>query len=161
MTKTHVIAASREAFYVWQYRVAKKLTAMEINQLARTRREGRERFVFRPFSFLCSGVIDKVDSAMCKMQTLVFSFFQSGSLTRRPVRWNTSFVQQLCVCYPDPSDIFGLVPVQCLHLLLHVCMFSLWSCVSWCLFTPLHALSFQAALFPLKTASRLSLPVRT
>ncbi|NXO27829.1 WDR35 protein, partial [Cisticola juncidis] len=43
MTKTHVIAASREAFYIWQYRVAKKLTAMEINQLARTRKEGRER----------------------------------------------------------------------------------------------------------------------
>ncbi|NXA51529.1 WDR35 protein, partial [Nothocercus julius] len=46
MTKTHVIAASKEAFYVWQYRVAKRLTAMEINQLARTRKEGRERFVF-------------------------------------------------------------------------------------------------------------------
>ncbi|KAJ7408453.1 WD repeat-containing protein 35 [Willisornis vidua] len=43
MTKTHVIAASREAFYIWQYRVAKKLTAMEINQVARTRKEGRER----------------------------------------------------------------------------------------------------------------------
>ncbi|RMC17193.1 hypothetical protein DUI87_05770 [Hirundo rustica rustica] len=43
MTKTHVIAASKEAFYIWQYRVAKKLTAMEINQLARTRKEGRER----------------------------------------------------------------------------------------------------------------------
>ncbi|NXR71104.1 WDR35 protein, partial [Pycnonotus jocosus] len=43
MTKTHVIAASREAFYVWQYRVAKKLTAMEINQLSRSRKEGRER----------------------------------------------------------------------------------------------------------------------
>ncbi|XP_041888832.1 WD repeat-containing protein 35 isoform X2 [Corvus kubaryi] len=43
MTKTHVIAASRQAFYVWQYRVAKKLTAMEINQLTRTRKEGRER----------------------------------------------------------------------------------------------------------------------
>ncbi|XP_030902468.2 WD repeat-containing protein 35 isoform X2 [Melopsittacus undulatus] len=43
MTKTHVIAASKEAFYVWQYRVAKKLTAMEFNQVARTRKEGRER----------------------------------------------------------------------------------------------------------------------
>uniref|UniRef100_A0A9J8C423 WD repeat domain 35 n=1 Tax=Cyprinus carpio carpio TaxID=630221 RepID=A0A9J8C423_CYPCA len=32
MTKTHVIVASKEAFYVWQYRVAKKLTALEINQ---------------------------------------------------------------------------------------------------------------------------------
>ncbi|PKU37548.1 wd repeat-containing protein hypothetical protein [Limosa lapponica baueri] len=42
MTKTHVIAASKEAFYIWQYRVAKKLTAMEINQVARTRKEGRE-----------------------------------------------------------------------------------------------------------------------
>uniref|UniRef100_A0A671LLG5 WD repeat domain 35 n=1 Tax=Sinocyclocheilus anshuiensis TaxID=1608454 RepID=A0A671LLG5_9TELE len=43
MTKTHVIAASKEAFYVWQYRVAKKLTALEINQVAKTRKEGRER----------------------------------------------------------------------------------------------------------------------
>ncbi|CAB1330545.1 unnamed protein product, partial [Coregonus sp. 'balchen'] len=42
MTKTHVIAASKEAFYIWQYRVAKKLTAMEINQVSRTRKEGRE-----------------------------------------------------------------------------------------------------------------------
>uniref|UniRef100_A0A5F8G7Z9 WD repeat-containing protein 35 n=1 Tax=Monodelphis domestica TaxID=13616 RepID=A0A5F8G7Z9_MONDO len=43
MTKTHVIAASKEAFYTWQYRVAKKLTALEINQVARSRKEGRER----------------------------------------------------------------------------------------------------------------------
>ncbi|XP_053316634.1 WD repeat-containing protein 35 isoform X1 [Spea bombifrons] len=43
MTKTHVIAASKEAFYIWQYRVAKKLTAMDINQVTRTRKEGRER----------------------------------------------------------------------------------------------------------------------
>lgn len=43
MTKTHVIAASKEAFYVWQYRVAKKLTALEINKVAKTRKDGRER----------------------------------------------------------------------------------------------------------------------
>ncbi|XP_036118510.1 WD repeat-containing protein 35 isoform X2 [Molossus molossus] len=43
MTKTHVIAASKEAFYIWQYRVAKKLTALEINQMTRSRKEGRER----------------------------------------------------------------------------------------------------------------------
>ncbi|XP_063298196.1 WD repeat-containing protein 35 [Pelobates fuscus] len=43
VTKTHVIAASKEAFYIWQYRVAKRLTAMEINQVSRTRKEGRER----------------------------------------------------------------------------------------------------------------------
>ncbi|XP_039604109.1 WD repeat-containing protein 35 isoform X1 [Polypterus senegalus] len=43
ITKTHVIAASKEAFYTWQYRVAKKLTALEINQVAKTRKEGRER----------------------------------------------------------------------------------------------------------------------
>uniref|UniRef100_A0A4W2GXU7 WD repeat-containing protein 35 n=1 Tax=Bos indicus x Bos taurus TaxID=30522 RepID=A0A4W2GXU7_BOBOX len=42
MTKTHVIAASKEAFYIWQYRVAKKLTALEINQITRSRKEGRE-----------------------------------------------------------------------------------------------------------------------
>jgi WD repeat-containing protein 35 len=46
MTKTHVIAASKEAFYTWQYRVAKKLTALEINQITRSRKEGRERYVF-------------------------------------------------------------------------------------------------------------------
>ncbi|XP_042302193.1 WD repeat-containing protein 35 isoform X3 [Sceloporus undulatus] len=43
MNKTQVIAASKEAFYIWQYRVDKKLTAMEINQVARTRKEGKER----------------------------------------------------------------------------------------------------------------------
>lgn len=46
MTKTHVIAASKEAFYTWQYRVAKKLTALEINQITRSRKEGRERYIF-------------------------------------------------------------------------------------------------------------------
>ena len=46
MTKTHVIAASKEAFYIWQYRVAKKLTALEINQITRSRKEGRERYIF-------------------------------------------------------------------------------------------------------------------
>uniref|UniRef100_A0A668VVY2 WD repeat-containing protein 35 n=1 Tax=Oreochromis aureus TaxID=47969 RepID=A0A668VVY2_OREAU len=45
MTKTHVIAASKEAFYMWQYRVAKKLTALEINQVTRTKKEGRERWI--------------------------------------------------------------------------------------------------------------------
>ncbi|XP_026098095.1 WD repeat-containing protein 35 [Carassius auratus] len=38
-----VIAASKEAFYVWQDRVDKKLTALEINQVSKTRKEGRER----------------------------------------------------------------------------------------------------------------------
>lgn len=46
MNKTHVIAASKEAFYIWQYRVAKKLTALEINQITRSRKEGRERYIF-------------------------------------------------------------------------------------------------------------------
>lgn len=101
------------------------------NQSAGTdqeRRQGKVCLEAVSFFFLCSGVIDKVDSAMSKMQALVFLFFQSGLLTCRPVRWNTSFVQQLCVCYPDASDIFGLVPVQCLHLLaacLHVFLIDL------------------------------------
>lgn len=46
MTKTHVIAASKEVFYLWQYRVAKKLTALEINQVSKTKKGGRERWVF-------------------------------------------------------------------------------------------------------------------
>uniref|UniRef100_A0A1A8S087 WD repeat-containing protein 35 n=2 Tax=Nothobranchius rachovii TaxID=451742 RepID=A0A1A8S087_9TELE len=44
LTKTHVIAASKDVFYLWQYRVAKKLTALEINQVTKTKKEGRERF---------------------------------------------------------------------------------------------------------------------
>lgn len=51
MTKTHVISASKEAFYTWQYRVAKKLTALEINQVAKTRKEGRERWVLKAVAF--------------------------------------------------------------------------------------------------------------
>ena len=51
MTKTHVIAASKEAFYTWQYRVAKKLTALEINQIMWSRKEGRERYIFFFFFF--------------------------------------------------------------------------------------------------------------
>lgn len=49
MTKTHVIAASKDSFYLWQYRVAKKLTALEINQIARSKKEGRERWAFVPY----------------------------------------------------------------------------------------------------------------
>jgi len=75
MTKTHVIAASKETFYVWQYRVAKKLTAMEINQVARTRKEGRERFVFRLCHFSSFALVSliKVDFPMPKIWTnLIF-----------------------------------------------------------------------------------------
>nr|XP_032817286.1 WD repeat-containing protein 35 isoform X1 [Petromyzon marinus] len=43
MTHSHVIAASKNAFYVWQYRVAKKITGLEINQVARSRRDGKEK----------------------------------------------------------------------------------------------------------------------
>lgn len=46
MTNTHVIAASKEVFYLWQYRVAKKLTALEINQVTKTKKAWRERWVF-------------------------------------------------------------------------------------------------------------------
>ncbi|XP_012508519.1 PREDICTED: WD repeat-containing protein 35 [Propithecus coquereli] len=55
MTKTHVIAASKEAFYIWQYRVAKKLTALEINQITRSRKEGRERSVESELLLLSRG----------------------------------------------------------------------------------------------------------
>uniref|UniRef100_A0A8C3LWV4 WD repeat-containing protein 35 n=1 Tax=Chrysolophus pictus TaxID=9089 RepID=A0A8C3LWV4_CHRPC len=67
MTRTHVIAASKEAFYIWQYRVAKKLTAMEINQVARTRKEGRERFIL---------------TAILKQVLMLFVCFQG---TRDPI----------------------------------------------------------------------------
>lgn len=48
------------------------------NQSAGTdqeRRQGKVCLQALSFFFLCSGVIDKVDSAMSKMQTLVLSFF--------------------------------------------------------------------------------------
>ena len=31
MTKTHIITASKEAFYVWQFKNIKKLAAMEMS----------------------------------------------------------------------------------------------------------------------------------
>lgn len=38
MTKTHVIAASKEAFYVWQYRLD-----LQISQMWKAKRERKER----------------------------------------------------------------------------------------------------------------------
>ena len=43
LTKTHVIAASKEAFYVWQFKTPKKLTAMEVNQALGKKKDTRER----------------------------------------------------------------------------------------------------------------------
>ena len=43
VTRTHVIAASREAFYVWQFKTPKKLSAMEVNQAMGRKKDSRER----------------------------------------------------------------------------------------------------------------------
>ncbi|XP_077990221.1 WD repeat-containing protein 35-like isoform X1 [Glandiceps talaboti] len=43
MTRTHVIASSKEAFYSWQFKTPKKLTAMEVNQAMPKKKDGRER----------------------------------------------------------------------------------------------------------------------
>lgn len=43
LTKTHVIAASKEAFYVWQFKTPTKLTAMEVNQALGKKQNTRER----------------------------------------------------------------------------------------------------------------------
>ena len=42
MTRSHVIASSKEAFYSWQYRSPKKLTALEL-QTHSKRKDVRER----------------------------------------------------------------------------------------------------------------------
>ncbi|EDO46375.1 predicted protein [Nematostella vectensis] len=42
MTRSHVVAASKEAFYTWQYRSPKKLTALEM-QVPSRRKDVRER----------------------------------------------------------------------------------------------------------------------
>jgi len=44
MTRSHVIASSKEAFYSWQYRSPKKLTALEL-QTHSKRKDVRERLV--------------------------------------------------------------------------------------------------------------------
>ena len=44
MSRSHVIASSKEAFYTWQYRSPKKLTALEL-QTPSIRKDVRERFV--------------------------------------------------------------------------------------------------------------------
>ena len=40
MTKTHIVAASREAFYTWQFKNVKKMAAMEVSG---KRKAGMER----------------------------------------------------------------------------------------------------------------------
>ena len=45
MTRSHVIASSKEAFYSWQYRSPKKLTALEL-QTHSKRKDVRERLVW-------------------------------------------------------------------------------------------------------------------
>jgi WD repeat-containing protein 35 len=42
MTKTHIVAASKEAFYIWQFKNIKKLAAMEISG---KRKAGNEKLV--------------------------------------------------------------------------------------------------------------------
>ena len=55
MTRSHVIASSREAFYSWQYRSPKKLTALEL-QTHSKRKDIRERLVL---IFVCSSTLLK------------------------------------------------------------------------------------------------------
>ena len=40
MTKTHIVAASKEAFYTWQFKNVKKMAAMEVSG---KRKAGQER----------------------------------------------------------------------------------------------------------------------
>ena len=44
MTESHVVAASKEAFYSWQYRSPKKKTALELHTASK-KRDVRERLV--------------------------------------------------------------------------------------------------------------------
>uniref|UniRef100_A0A8C5M5H2 WD repeat-containing protein 35 n=1 Tax=Leptobrachium leishanense TaxID=445787 RepID=A0A8C5M5H2_9ANUR len=83
-TNTHVIAASKEAFYVWQYRVAKKLTAMEINQVTRTRKEGRER-------------IFHIDDAPTASVEGTLDYTKATAVTRDPICCITSSDKVLIV----------------------------------------------------------------
>ena len=43
MTRTHVIAASKEAFFAWQYKSPKKLTALELQ--SPRKKDIRERYL--------------------------------------------------------------------------------------------------------------------
>ncbi|KAM9319055.1 WD repeat-containing protein 35 isoform 1-T1 [Pholidichthys leucotaenia] len=85
MTRTHVIAASKEAFYLWQYRVAKKLTALEINQVTRTKKEGRERLYH-------------IDSNPSPAATISPDFSKAFTATRDPI---------CCITATDKTLIVG------------------------------------------------------
>ena len=43
MTKTHIVAASKEAFYTWQFKNPKKLSTLEV---AGRRKTGSERYIW-------------------------------------------------------------------------------------------------------------------
>ncbi|XP_035465888.1 WD repeat-containing protein 35 isoform X2 [Scophthalmus maximus] len=85
MTKTHVIAASKEAFYLWQYRVAKKLTALEINQVTKTKKEGRER-------------VYHIDSSPSAANDNSPDFSKASTATRDPI---------CCITATDKTLIVG------------------------------------------------------
>ncbi|XP_060089548.1 WD repeat-containing protein 35 isoform X2 [Heteronotia binoei] len=111
MTKTQVIVASKEAFYIWQYRVAKKLTAMEINQVARTRKEGRERIChvddtssgaadgILDYTKALQGTKDPICAITASDKTLIIAR-ESGTIQRYSLP-NVGFIQTYALnCWP-------------------------------------------------------------
>ncbi|XP_012582813.1 PREDICTED: WD repeat-containing protein 35 [Condylura cristata] len=99
MTKTHVIAASKEAFYIWQYRVAKKLTALEINQITRSRKEGRERVIVLK---LDRGTRDPICAITASDKTLIVGR-ESGTIQRYSLP-NVGLIQKYFLNY-RPSQL--------------------------------------------------------
>lgn len=43
MTAGHVVAASKEAFYIWQYKNVKKFSTLEVSQNIQRKRDGMEK----------------------------------------------------------------------------------------------------------------------
>uniref|UniRef100_A0AAR2LTQ0 WD repeat-containing protein 35 n=1 Tax=Pygocentrus nattereri TaxID=42514 RepID=A0AAR2LTQ0_PYGNA len=97
MTKTHVITASKEAFYAWQYRVAKKLTALEINQVAKTRKEGRERLEAVLIVPLIQATRDPICCITASDRTLIVGR-ESGTLQKYSLP-NITLLQKYSLAY--------------------------------------------------------------
>uniref|UniRef100_A0A8D1MJ41 WD repeat-containing protein 35 n=1 Tax=Sus scrofa TaxID=9823 RepID=A0A8D1MJ41_PIG len=96
MTKTHVIAASKEAFYTWQYRVAKKLTALEINQIMWSRKEGRERIyhVDDTPSGSVDGVLDYSKAIQVGTRSCNLTLFRESGTIQRYSLPNVGLIQK-------------------------------------------------------------------
>ncbi|XP_071961535.1 WD repeat-containing protein 35-like isoform X2 [Antedon mediterranea] len=116
LTKTHIIATSKEAFYVWQFKSPKTVTAMSVNQAVGRKKDNREK-VFHvddlpsgagegmlDFSKAFAPTSDPI-CAVCASDKLLIIGRESGTLNRYSLP-HVAFVNKHAVtCRPHAISL--------------------------------------------------------